>query len=149
MCKGFTVYKRRDLRLPKGSFDPLVSSSPISWRIGGSFTSLVLSSAVRGDYGHDGIEGKMDRRDKGHIEMGMQNLHVVKVDLEMAMVSRVLNVIQCHPIVQIIEWRSFNFHQGYNETLTCSNSLHPQNNIHIGYIAYINMSIRLQNWQQL
>ncbi len=78
------------------------------------------SSAARGDYNLNGIEGKTDKRDKGHIEMGMPNLHVVKVDLETTMVSCVLNAIQCCPIVQIIEWRSFNFHQGYNETLTCS-----------------------------
>jgi hypothetical protein len=46
-----------DLKSPRGSFDPLVSSSPISWRIGRSITSLALSSLVRADYGHDGIEG--------------------------------------------------------------------------------------------
>jgi hypothetical protein len=81
----------------------------------------VLSSDARGDYSLDGIEGKMNKRNKARIEMGMPNLHVVKVDLETTMVSCVLNAIQCCPIIQIIEWWSFNFHQGYNQTLTCFN----------------------------
>jgi len=111
----------RDLKPPRGSFDPLVFSLPISCKIGGSFTSLALVSVARGDCSLDGIEGKLDKKDKGRIEMGMPNLHVVKVDLETTMVSCVLNTIQCCPIVQIIEWWSFNFHQGYDETLTYSN----------------------------
>ncbi len=110
-----------DLRPPRGSFEPLVSSLPISWRIGRSFTSLASSSPARGNYGHDGIKGQKDRRNKGHIEMRMPNLDAMKVDLEMTMVSCVSNAIQCRPIVQVIEWWSFNFHQGYDETLTCSN----------------------------
>jgi hypothetical protein len=111
----------QDLRPPRGSFDPLVSSSPISCKIGGIFTSLASLSVARGDCNLDGIEGKTDKKDKGRIEMGMPNLHVVKVGLETTMVSCVLNAIQCYPIVQIIEWWSFNFHQGYNETLTYFN----------------------------
>lgn len=54
-----------DLKALKGSFDPLVSFLPISWRIAGSFTSLALSSPTRGNYGHDGMEGQMDRKNEG------------------------------------------------------------------------------------
>jgi len=55
----------KDLKALKGSFDPLVFFLPISWRIVGSFTSLESSSPTRGDYGHDGMEGWMDRKDEG------------------------------------------------------------------------------------
>jgi hypothetical protein len=92
----------KDLTSPRGSFDPLVYSSLISWRIGGSFTFIVSSSPPRGDYGHDGIEGRTDRKNKRCIEVGMPNFDAVKVDLEMTMVSCVSNAIQCHPIVQVI-----------------------------------------------
>ncbi len=54
-----------DLRPLKGIFDLVVFSSPISWRMGRSFTSFVSSNLTRGDYGHDGIKGWMYRRDEG------------------------------------------------------------------------------------
>jgi hypothetical protein len=54
-----------DLKALKGNFDSLVSSLPISWRIVGNFTSLVSSSPTRGDYGHDGMEGWMDKKNEG------------------------------------------------------------------------------------
>jgi len=37
----------------------------VSWKIGGSFSSLAPSSRARGDYNQDGIEGQMDGRDGG------------------------------------------------------------------------------------
>jgi hypothetical protein len=54
-----------DLKALKGNFDPLVYSLPISWRITRSYTSFMSSSPARGDYGHDGMEGRMDKRNKG------------------------------------------------------------------------------------
>ncbi len=54
-----------DLKPLKGSFDPLVSCSPISWTIARSFTSLASSSPIKDNYNHDGIEGRMDRKDEG------------------------------------------------------------------------------------
>ncbi len=58
---------------------------------------------------------------KVRIEARTLNLNATKVELKMIMVPCVLNVIQHHPIVQIIEQQSFDFHQSHNETLTCPN----------------------------
>jgi hypothetical protein len=55
----------RDLRPLKGSFDLVVFSSPISCKMGRSFTSLMSSNPIRGNYGHDGTKGWMYRRDEG------------------------------------------------------------------------------------
>ncbi len=63
--KGLMSTSGGDLKALKGNFDPLVSSLPISWRIARSFTSLGSSSPTRGDYDHDGMEDRMDKKNKG------------------------------------------------------------------------------------
>jgi hypothetical protein len=54
-----------DLKALKGNFDSQVFSLPISWRIARSFTSLVSPSPTRDDYGHDDMEGSMDKKNEG------------------------------------------------------------------------------------
>jgi hypothetical protein len=63
------------------------------------------------------------------IKVGMQNIDVTKVGLEMVLVSSISptllhvisNAIQSYPIVQIFEQSSFKFHQGRNKTQACPN----------------------------
>ncbi len=66
-CKGliftsFMFTSGGNLKPSRKNLNPL-SSSTISWTIGGSFSSLTPSNPARGDCDHDGIDGPKDGRD--------------------------------------------------------------------------------------